>query len=85
MLVFEGILPTQKFMDFRHVSFLQDVMIIKLLFQELARLKKLFNGELCIMPQNEFHQKRVESKGTPTYPWSIPQASPNPQMKGIPS
>ena len=22
---------------------------------------------------------------TPTYPWSIPQASPNPQMKGIPS
>ena len=25
------------------------------------------------------------SKRTPTYPWSIPQASPNPQMKGIPS
>ena len=25
------------------------------------------------------------SKGTPTYPWSIPQTSPNPQMKGIPS
>ena len=24
-------------------------------------------------------------KRTPTYPWSIPQASPNPQMKGIPS
>ena len=26
-----------------------------------------------------------KSKRTPTYPWSIPQASPNPQMKGIPS
>ena len=25
------------------------------------------------------------SKGTPTYPWSIPQTSPNPQMKGIPN
>ena len=25
------------------------------------------------------------SKRTPTYPWSIPQASPKPQMKGIPN
>ena len=27
----------------------------------------------------------VLSKGTPTYPWSIPHTSPNPQMKGISS
>ena len=26
-----------------------------------------------------------ETKKTSTYPWSIPQTSPNPQMKGIPS
>ena len=29
-------------------------------------------------------ESEVNSKGTPTCPWSIPQASPNPQMKGIP-
>ena len=28
---------------------------------------------------------RFLSKRTPTYPWSIPQASPKPKMKGIPS
>ena len=27
----------------------------------------------------------LNSERTPTYPWSIPQTSPNPQMKGIPS
>ena len=26
-----------------------------------------------------------DSKKNPTYPWSIPEASPKPKMKGIPS
>ena len=29
--------------------------------------------------------KKLDSKGNPTYPWSIPQTCPNPQMKGIPN
>ena len=32
-----------------------------------------------------FLQLLLLSKRTPTYPWSIPHESPNPQMKGIPS
>ena len=30
-------------------------------------------------------EQKNESKNTPTYPWSIPQESLNPQMKGIPN
>ena len=36
-------------------------------------------------PQHWLGRIRHGSKRTPTYPWSIPQASPNLQMKGIPS
>lgn len=28
---------------------------------------------------------RIYAKRTPTYRWNIPQTSPNPEMKGIPS
>ena len=44
---------------------------------ECMKVKQFFNMI--------FNTKLVNSKRTPTFPWSIPQASPNPQMKGIPS
>ena len=43
----------------------------------------------CLEERSKMAETNFEgmnhSKGNPTYPWSIPQTSPNPQMKGIPS
>ena len=61
-----------------------------------ARVNSLliFGGKLAHTVDGRNPQQPVEvgslshylqSTRTPTYPWSIPQASPNPQMKGIPS
>ena len=49
---------------------------------ESVKVTLSFPGDLFEPP---FVTIMIISKKTPTYPWSIPQESLNPQMKGIPS
>ena len=53
-----------------------------ILYVSIVRITDLLIfGDLLQLPKHI----RIYAKRTPTYPWNIPQTSPNPETKGIPS
>ena len=61
------------------------VFIVQLCLEAIFQLKHHHINNIILHTSCTWSINLQESKKTPTYPWSIPQESINPQMKGIPS
>ena len=77
--------PTFKLLGMANICLEIHKKVYLLLFRGAKWLGKFYVSGWYTVLTAENCQRNEISKRIPTYPWSIPHESPNPQMKGIPS